>query len=104
MKNVVTNHLSRLSYEDLSQFENLIHDFFPDEQLFHINSQPISPTSPWYSDIANYLVTRQIPDHWSKLDKQKFFRKIVTFFWDDPYLFKYYPNQIIHRCISDHEQ
>ncbi|XP_052197344.1 uncharacterized protein LOC127804512 [Diospyros lotus] len=46
----------------------------------------------------------QIPDYWSKLDKQKFFKKVVTFFWDDPYLFKYCPEQIIRRCIPNHEQ
>ena len=104
VENVVADHLSRLTYQQSDQLENPIHDSFPDEQLMHIDSQPISPTSPWYADIANYLVTRRIPDHWSKLDKQKFFRKVVTFFWDDPYLFKYCPDQIIRRCIPDHEQ
>jgi len=104
VENVVADHLSRLTYQQSDQLENPIHDSFPDEQLMHIDSQPISPTSPWYADIANYLVTRRIPDHWSKLDKQKFFRKVVTFFWDDPYLFKYYPDQIIRRCIPDHVQ
>jgi hypothetical protein len=29
---------------------------------------------------------------------------VKTFFWDDPYLFKYYPDQIIKRCIYKHDQ
>ena len=100
----MADHLSRLTYQQSDQLENPIHDSFPDEQLMHIESQPISPTSLWYADIANYLVTKRIPNHWFKLDKQKFFRRVVTFFWDDPYLFKYCLDQIIRRCIPDHEQ
>ncbi|XP_052172242.1 uncharacterized protein LOC127788168 [Diospyros lotus] len=103
VENVVADHLSRLPCQNLNQFENPIQDSFPDEQLFQTNTQTEPLTFPWYADIANYLVTRQIPDYWSKLDKEKVFRKVVTFFWNDPYLFKYCPDQIIRRCIPNHE-
>ena len=29
---------------------------------------------------------------------------VKYFFWDESYLFKYYPNQIIRRCIPEHDQ
>ncbi|XP_074373766.1 uncharacterized protein LOC141714128 [Apium graveolens] len=44
-----------------------------------------------------------IPTHWSKQDKSKFFSQVKYFFWDDPYLFKYCPDQIIRRCVPNHE-
>jgi hypothetical protein len=36
-------------------------------------------------------------------DRLKFFVEVRNFYWDDPYLFKYYPNQILSRCIPDSE-
>ncbi|XP_052211219.1 uncharacterized protein LOC127814034, partial [Diospyros lotus] len=104
VENVVADHLSRIPSQDLTQFDEPIHDNFPDEQLFKVNVIRASSVVPWYADIANYLATGLIPDHWSKQDRHKFFRKVRTFFWDEPYLFKYCPDQIIRRCIPDHEQ
>ncbi|KAL9339086.1 hypothetical protein Peur_068101 [Populus x canadensis] len=102
VENVVADHLSRLSSYETIIDESPINEFFTDENLFCAGT--VSYTgSPWYADIANYLATSQIPSHWSKLDKQKFLRNVRTFFWDDPYLFKYCPDQIVRRCIPDHE-
>ena len=102
VENVVADHLSRLSsYENIVD-ESPINELFTDENLFFAGNISYIG-SPWYADIANYLVTSQIPSHWSKLDKQKFLRNVRSFFWDDPYLFKYCPDQIVRRCIPDHE-
>ncbi|XP_052204012.1 uncharacterized protein LOC127809288, partial [Diospyros lotus] len=103
VENVVADHLSRLPCQDLNLDKEPIRDTFPDEQLFLINDTSTSVT-PWYADLANYLATSLIPNHWTKLDKQKFFRKVRTYFWDDPYLFKYCADQILRRCIPEHEQ
>jgi hypothetical protein len=59
---------------------------------------------PWFADIVNYLVTGQMPLHWGRQDKSKFMAVVNNFFWDDPYLFKYCPDQIIRRCIPEPEQ
>jgi len=72
---VVANHLSRIPSQDLT--EGPIHDSFPDEHLLHVNTLTFAP---WYADIANYLAVGSIPSHWTKLDKQKFFRKVRTYF------------------------
>ncbi|KAL9371998.1 hypothetical protein Peur_034242 [Populus x canadensis] len=102
VENVVADHLSRLSSYETTIDESPINEFFADENLFCAGTVSYIG-SPWYADIANYLATSQIPSHWSKLDKQKFLRNVRTFFWDDPYLFKYCPDQIVRRCIPDHE-
>jgi hypothetical protein len=35
--------------------------------------------------------------------KRKFLNEVMNFYWDDPYLFKYYPDQIFRKCIHDNE-
>jgi hypothetical protein len=98
-KNVVADHLSRLTV-DITEDATPISETFPDEQLMHIAHDP----TPWFADIVNYLVTSQIPLHWGQQDKLKFLSIVKNFFWDDPYLFKYCLDQIIRRCIYEHDQ
>jgi hypothetical protein len=98
-ENVVADHLSRLTI-DFTEDTTPIFETFPDEQLMHIAHNP----APWFADIVNYLVTDQMPLHWGKQDKIKFLSKVKDFLWDDPYLFKYCPDQIIRRCIPEIDQ
>ncbi|XP_024042762.1 uncharacterized protein LOC112099576 [Citrus clementina] len=95
-ENVVADHLSRLT----SEFCNVItpiNDSFPDEFLFSVTSMP------WYANIVNFLVTGKMPLQWNAQEKKKFFVEVKKFYWDDPYLFKYCPDQIFRRCIPDNE-
>jgi hypothetical protein len=96
-ENVVADHLSRIQFETAQPLP--VHDSFPDEQLFEIS--PREP--PWYADIINYLATGQIPPHWSKQDKDHFFKQVRFYFWEDLELFKYCADQIIRRCIPESE-
>jgi hypothetical protein len=96
-ENVVADHLSRIQFETVQPLP--VHDSFPDEQLFAIT--PREP--PWYADIINYLATDQIPPHWSKQDKDRFFKQVRFYFWEDPKLFKYCADQIIRRCVPESE-
>jgi hypothetical protein len=82
-ENVVTDHLSRIMFETPQPIP--VNDSCPDEQLFKITSRE----PPWYADIVNYLVTGQIPSHWSKQDNDRFFKQVQSYFWEDPELFKY---------------
>ncbi|XP_077232312.1 uncharacterized protein LOC143868580 [Tasmannia lanceolata] len=43
------------------------------------------------------------PDHWSNQDKYRFHSQVKYFFWDDPYLFKTCSDQIVRRCVPNHE-
>jgi hypothetical protein len=64
---VVADHLSRLIVK--SDYDSLpILESFPGEQLMHISKLP------WFADIVNYLVTDQMPSHWTRQDRFKFFR------------------------------
>jgi hypothetical protein len=98
-ENVVVNHLSRLTV-DIIEDATRMSETFPDEKLMHIAHNP----APWFADMVNYLVTGHMPLHWGQQDKIKFLSMVKTFFWDDPYLFKYCLDQIIRRCISKHDQ
>jgi hypothetical protein len=95
-ENVVADHLSRLTTDSRSDITP-IDDYFPDESLFSVS------TMPWYANIVNFLVSGQLPAHWSTQDKRKFLNEVKNFYWDDPYLFKYCPDQIFRRCIPDNE-
>lgn len=88
--NAVSDHLSRIVLPNSIEHSH-IHDTFPDEQLFSVSKLP------WFADIANYLVTGTYPEYWGQQDKKKFLVEVRKFFWDDPYLFKYFPEQIIRR-------
>ena len=99
-ENVVADHLSRMIVEFSSE-DMPITETFPDEQLMQISHLS---TGPWFADIVNFLVTNQMPAHWNKQDRYKFLARVKYFFWDDPYLFKYCPDQIIRRCIPESDQ
>jgi hypothetical protein len=58
---------------------------------------------PWFANIVNFLVLGHLLAHWSTQDKRKFLNEVKNFYWDDPYLFKYCPDQIFRRCIPDNE-
>ncbi|XP_024025045.1 uncharacterized protein LOC112092647 [Morus notabilis] len=96
VENVVTDHLSRLEFNDLADGP-AIRDNFPDENLFPVTKLP------WYAHIVNYLVTGELPSDWNAQDKHKFLVEVQNFYWDDPYLFKYCPDQIMRQCIPDDE-
>jgi hypothetical protein len=98
-KNVGADNLSRIT-EDFTEEAVPISETFPNEQLMHI----AHAHSPWFADIVNYLVTGQIPLHWGRQDKSKFMSVVKNFFWDNPYLFKYCPDQIIRRCLPEPDQ
>lgn len=60
--------------------------------------------APWFVDTMNYLVIAQMPSHWTRQDMLKFLAGVKHFFWDNPYLFKYCPYQIIRRCIPESDE
>eukprot|EP00253_Pinus_taeda_P011944 PITA_11944 len=70
----------------------------PDEHLFSI-----SVLSPWFADIANYLVSAQFPPHLSSKEKNKIVRKSASFTWIGGNFFKLGSNQILRRCVREEE-
>eukprot|EP00253_Pinus_taeda_P005342 PITA_05342 len=95
-ENVVADFLSRLDLPGGK--EGMLDDQMPDEHIFSI-----STFSPWFADIANYLVSTQFPPHLSSKEKSKIVRKSAPFTWIGGNIFKLGPNQILRRCIRQKE-
>ncbi|GKB22282.1 hypothetical protein Tco_0856205 [Tanacetum coccineum] len=102
-ENLAADHLSRLENPHQGDLEKKeITETFPLETLGMISSHNDSSTL-WFADIANYHAGNFIVKGMSSQQKKKFFKDIKHYFWDDPYLFKIYANQVIRRCVYGQE-
>ncbi|XP_020418036.1 uncharacterized protein LOC109948741 [Prunus persica] len=98
-ENVVADHLSRLAQGSNEEEDVLpLRESFPDEQLFTLEAK-----DPWYADIINYKASKLIPKDLTRAQKDKLVKTSRYYVWDDPYLWKYCPDQIVRRCVSESE-
>nr|GEW80762.1 reverse transcriptase domain-containing protein [Tanacetum cinerariifolium] len=102
-ENLAADHLSRL--ENLN--ENVldpkeINETFPLETLSMVNFRGDS-SNPCFADFANYHAGNFIVKGMSSQHKNKFFKDVKHYFWDDPFLFKIYVDQVIRRCVYGKE-
>jgi hypothetical protein len=95
-ENIVADHLSRLTIDSTSDITS-IDDYFLDESLLSLNSMP------WFANHINFLASGFLPAHLDTQDKRKCLSDVKKFYWDDPYLFKYCPDQIFQKCIFDNK-
>eukprot|EP00253_Pinus_taeda_P036634 PITA_36634 len=95
-ENVVADFLSRLDLP--AGEEGTMDDQMLDEHLFSI-----SILSPWFANIANYLVSAQFPPHLSPKEKSRIVRKSASFTWIGGNLFKLGPDQILRCCVREEE-
>nr|GEV27351.1 reverse transcriptase domain-containing protein [Tanacetum cinerariifolium] len=56
-------------------------------------------STPWFSDFANYHAGNFVVKGMSSQQKNKFFKDVKHYFWDDPFLFKICADQVIRRCV-----
>nr|GEY90579.1 reverse transcriptase domain-containing protein [Tanacetum cinerariifolium] len=101
-ENYAADHLSRLEnpYENIFDPKE-INETFPLESLNKVSHQ--DPSTPWFADHANYHARNFIIKGMTSHQKQKFFKDARHYFWDDPYLFRTFPDQIIRRCVAGKE-
>ena len=97
VENVVTDHLSRLTIAH-NTHKPPINDEFPEESLLLVEN------TPWYAHFANYLATGELPANWKTQDMKFFFAKIHSYYWEEPFLYKYCADQIIRKCVPEGEQ
>nr|GEY69908.1 DNA-directed DNA polymerase [Tanacetum cinerariifolium] len=57
----------------------------------------------WFADFANYHAGNFIVKGMSSQQKNKFFKDVKHYFWDDPFLFKICADQVIWRCVHGKE-
>ncbi|GJU56146.1 reverse transcriptase domain-containing protein [Tanacetum coccineum] len=102
-ENLAADHLSRLEnpYENVLDPKE-VNETFPLETLNMVTSHGNSST-PWFADYANYHAGNFIVKGMSSQQKNKFFKDVKHYFWDDPYLFKICADQMIRRCVAGQE-
>nr|GEW44804.1 reverse transcriptase domain-containing protein [Tanacetum cinerariifolium] len=59
--------------------------------------------TPWFADFANYHAGNFVVKEMSSQQKNKFFKDVKHYFWDDPFLFKICADQVIRRCVHGQE-
>ena len=99
-ENLAADHLSRLKNPNLSEFDKSeIQDSIFEEQLMSIIDCEL-----WYADYTNYLASRVILEYMNRKERKRFFTQLKYYFWDEPFLFRRFPAQIIRRCVSEKRQ
>ncbi|KAI5343456.1 hypothetical protein L3X38_011332 [Prunus dulcis] len=97
-ENVVADHLSRIVVEEQGEAVLPLNETFPDEQLYVAQVK-----EPWYADFVNYLACGVLRNDLTYQDKKKFFSMVKHYVWDEPFLFKHCPDQLIRRCVPEEE-
>ncbi|GJX57405.1 reverse transcriptase domain-containing protein [Tanacetum coccineum] len=102
-ENLAADHLSRLEnpYKNVLDPKE-VNEKFPLKTLNMVTSRGDSNT-PWVADYSNYHTGNFIVKGMSSQQKNKFFKDVKHYFWDDPYLFKIYADQMIRRCVAGQE-
>ncbi|GJU44366.1 reverse transcriptase domain-containing protein [Tanacetum coccineum] len=101
-ENLAADHLSRLENPHQDKLENKeITETFPLETLGSVALRVDS--TPWFADFANYHAGNFIVKGMSSQQKNKFFKDVKHYFWDDNFLFKICADQMIWRCVHGKE-
>ncbi|GJY19627.1 reverse transcriptase domain-containing protein, partial [Tanacetum coccineum] len=96
-----TKGAENLAADHLSRLENP-YETFPLETLSMVTFRGDSST-PWFADFANYHAGNFVVKGMSTQQKNKFFKDVKHYFWDDPFLFKICADQVIRRCVHGKE-
>nr|GFA23547.1 reverse transcriptase domain-containing protein [Tanacetum cinerariifolium] len=102
-ENLAADHLSRLEnpYENVLDPKEINENFLL-ETLSMVTSFGTSDTL-WFADFANYHAGNFLVKGMSTQQKNKFFKDVKHYFWDDPFLFKVCADQVIRRCVHGKE-
>nr|GEX52521.1 DNA-directed DNA polymerase [Tanacetum cinerariifolium] len=102
-ENLAANHLSRLQnpYENVLDLKE-INETFPLETLSMVTFCGDSSAS-WFADFVNYHAGNFIVKGMTSQQKNKFFKDVKHYFWDDPFLFKICADQVIRWCVHGKE-
>ncbi|GJT81152.1 reverse transcriptase domain-containing protein [Tanacetum coccineum] len=105
---VITNEENELiptrlvtGWRDKTLENKEINEAFPLETLGSIALKDDS--TPWFADFANYHAGKFVIKGMTSQQKNKFFKDVKHYFWDDPFLFKNCADQVIRRCVSGQE-
>nr|GFA73395.1 reverse transcriptase domain-containing protein [Tanacetum cinerariifolium] len=103
VENLAADHLSRLENPQQNVLDpKEINESFPLKTLNLVSTRGTQSTL-WFANFANYHARNFIVKGMSSQQKSKFFKDVKHYFWDDPYMFKIYVDQVIRRCVSGQE-
>nr|GFB01801.1 reverse transcriptase domain-containing protein [Tanacetum cinerariifolium] len=78
-----------------------INETFPLEMLSTVTFRGDSSAS-WFANFSNYYTGNFVVKGMSSQQKNKFFKDVKHYFWDDPF-FKICADQVIWRCVHGKE-
>ena len=96
-KNLVADYLSRIE-GPVDSFP--IRDNFPYEHLMHLHSLHVTP---WFADNVNFIVAFFVPPHASRSQIDNLKCNAKYYVSDNPYLWRFSSDQVIHKFVLDHE-
>eukprot|EP00253_Pinus_taeda_P007145 PITA_07145 len=94
-QNTVADFLSRIQN---IKGDSPVEDKFPYEYLFVVTTQ-----TPWFADVANYLVTGKLPSHLFPREKRKIIQNSSKYSWIYNELYKTGPDLMIRICVREDE-
>nr|GEV20180.1 reverse transcriptase domain-containing protein [Tanacetum cinerariifolium] len=102
-ENLAADHLSRLANPHQS-----VLDKKETNETFHLETLNVvsfrgDSSTPWFAHFANYHAENFVVKGMSSQQKNKFFKDVKHYFWDDPFLFKICADQVIQRCVHGQE-
>ncbi|GKB34807.1 hypothetical protein Tco_0879749 [Tanacetum coccineum] len=99
-ENLAADHLSRLENPHQSVLDKKeINEMFPLETLSLVSFRGDSSTL-WFDHFANYHAGNFVVKGMSSQQKNIFSKDVKHYFWDDPFLFKIYADQVIRRIAQ----
>nr|GEW82149.1 reverse transcriptase domain-containing protein [Tanacetum cinerariifolium] len=102
-ENLVADHLSRLENPHQNVLDpKEINEKFPLETLNMVSFRG-NLSTPWFADFANYNAGNYVVKGMSSQQKNKFFKDVKHYFWDDLFLFNICADQVIQRCVHSQE-
>nr|GEY25110.1 reverse transcriptase domain-containing protein [Tanacetum cinerariifolium] len=102
-ENLAVDHLSRLENPHQNVLDpKEINESFPLKTLNMVSFRG-NLSAPWFADFSNSHVRNFIVKGMSSQQKNKFFKDVKHYFYDDPFLFKICADQVIRRCVHGQE-
>nr|GEX77123.1 reverse transcriptase domain-containing protein [Tanacetum cinerariifolium] len=101
-KSIVYTDHSALKYLFAKKDSKEMNEMFPPGTLnmvyFHGDS-----STPWFADFVNCHTGNFVVNGMSSQQKNKFFKDVKHYFWDDPFLFKICADQVIQQYVHGQE-
>ena len=74
--------------------EDDINDSFPKEK-FYVVYHLMNLETPWFTNLTKYLAVRVFPVDLDYHARRKFFSELKHYYWEHPFLFQVYGDQVI---------